>query len=424
MLQALLAGVASIKAQQTRMNVIGNNLANVNTTAFKSSRLTFQEMISQTVRGATRPRAGGVGGTNAIQYGLGVIVGSTDANLSQGSLQSTNRQTDLAIQGSGYLLVGNGDRIAYTRDGGLDLDAAGSLIQVSTGEKLLGWTADAFGAVDTSRPIGPGDSITVPIGSLSAVQMSTRANFAGNLSASAAPTDVFQVTFRVFDSLGGNHDITLEFTNHLVPPGGTPPPGAVSSWEWEAFEGAVSIGGSATSGERLYYDANGLLINTSASQMITVPTGNAPQFDVLLNFDQIGQLYTDTQVLMKDQNGFPPGSLASFSIGIDGTVTGLFTNGLTRTLAQIAMSIFPNPAGLEKLGNNLLRGTDNSGIPVVGAPRSGGRGALNAGFLEQSNVDLGQEFTDLIVTQRGFQANTRVVTTVDEMLQDLLNMKR
>ncbi|MCE9557579.1 MAG: flagellar hook-basal body complex protein [Armatimonadetes bacterium] len=127
---------------------------------------------------------------------------------------------------------------------------------------------------------------------------------------------------------------------------------------------------------------------------------------------------------LDQQDGFPPGSLQSFSVSTDGVITGLFTNGLTRPLGQLAMAIFPNPGGLERTGNNLWRNTDNSGIPVVGTPRSGGRGIVNSGFLEQSNVDIGNEFTDLIITQRGFQANTKIVTTVDEMMQELINMKR
>ena len=130
------------------------------------------------------------------------------------------------------------------------------------------------------------------------------------------------------------------------------------------------------------------------------------------------------QMQMSNQNGFAPGSLSSFSVGTDGIVTGLYTNGLTRPLGQIALAIFPNANGLERTGSNIWRQTDNSGIPVIGAPRSGGRGYVNAGFLEQSNIDISNEFTDLIITQRGFQANTKVVTTVDEMLQDLINMKR
>jgi flagellar hook protein FlgE len=426
MLQALLAGVASIKAQQTRMNVIGNNLANVNTTAFKSSRVTFQEMISQTIRGATRPVSGGLGGTNPVQYGLGVLVGGTDTNIEQGSLQATNRSTDLAIQGNGLFLVSNGERIAYSRDGGFDIDASGNLVQRTTGERLLGWAADGQGQIDTNSQLSPASTINIPLGSLNAVQVTTRANFAGNLSASALPTESWDTSFRVYDQLGGEHDITLTLRAHTVPPAGTPPPGAVSSWEWEAFEGSTSIGGSSSTGTLIYFDAQGRMIDTGTPQTVTVPAGanGAPAFDVVLGFENISQLETDTQVQMTEQNGFPPGSLASFAVGIDGTITGLFTNGLTRALGRIAMAIFPNPAGLERLGNNLWRATENSGIPVVGAPRTNGRGAINAGFLEQSNVDLGNEFTELIVTQRGFQANTRVVTTVDEMLQDLLNMKR
>ncbi|HXH61807.1 MAG TPA: flagellar hook-basal body complex protein, partial [Fimbriimonadaceae bacterium] len=138
----------------------------------------------------------------------------------------------------------------------------------------------------------------------------------------------------------------------------------------------------------------------------------------------VSQLAAEMQVNASNQNGFAPGSLSSFNVGPDGIITGLYTNGLTRPLGQISMAVFPNANGLERLGNNLWRDTDNSGIPVIGAPRSGGRGSINSGFLEQSNVDIGNEFTDLIITQRGFQANTKVVTTVDEMLQDLINMKR
>jgi len=426
MLQALLAGVASIRAQQTRMNVISNNLANVNTTAFKGSRVTFQEIVAQTIRGASRPQAGSIGGTNPVQYGLGVAVAGTDVNLDQGSLQSTNRQTDLAIQGTGMFLVSNGERVAYTRDGSFDLDAEGSLVMRSTGEKLLGWPADLNGDIDTGTPIDASSSIRIPIGSLNAVQATTRATFAGNLNSEAGPADVWQTRFRVYDTLGTSHDIDIEFNNHVVSPPIPPaPPGTVASWDWVALENGNPVGSSTTTGEPLYFDADGNLINAGATQNLDIPgSGGSPNFLVGLNFDGITQLATDSQLQLASQNGFPPGSLANFTIGVDGTITGLFTNGLTRALARIAMAIFPNPAGLERIGNNLWRTTDNSGTATIGSPRSGGRGGITAGFLEQSNVDIGNEFTELIVTQRGFQANTRIVTTVDEMLQDLMNMKR
>ncbi len=432
MLQALLAGVASIKSQQTRMNVIGNNLANVNTTAYKGSRVTFQDMLSQTVRGAARPSESR-GGTNAIQYGLGVLVAGTDTNNEQGSLNATNRPTDLAIQGNGYFMISNTDRIAYTRDGGFDLDAAGDLVHRATGERAAGWSADAFGNIDTSAPIGTASTINVPLGSLNAVQVTSRMSFTGNLNGNATPTDAWTAQIRVFDGLGGSHDLTVEFTNRQNPSIGTPPTGAVTSWDWAMYEGPAGtgtlVGSSATPGnERLYFDTNGRAVSDLASgtfNSITVPgSGGAAAFPIQVDFGTITQLRGDTQVNAREQNGFPPGSLQSFTVGSDGVITGLFTNGLTRPLGQLAMSIFSNPQGLERMGNNLWRATDNSGIAVVGAPRNGGRGIINAGFLEQSNVDIGNEFTDLIVTQRGFQANTRVVTTVDEMLQDLINMKR
>jgi flagellar hook protein FlgE len=434
MLQALLAGVASIKAQQTRMNVIGNNLSNVNTTAYKSSRVTFQDMIAQTLRGATRPGEG-LGGTNPVQFGLGVLVAGTDTSNEQGSLNATNRPTDLAVQGNGYFIVSNGDRVAYTRDGAFDLDAQGDLVHRATGERLLGWSADPNGNINTAEPVTNVSKLTVPLGVLTAVQATTRVTMAGNLSGTAIPTDNWFTQIRVYDALGGAHDVTIEFSNRQDPPAGTPPlpTGAVSSWEWRAWEGPAGtgtpIGNFGTAGnERIYFDANGAMVTSLSSgsfNQVTVPASTGTgSFAVDLDFSRIGQLKTETQVNAQNQNGFPAGSLQGFSIGGDGLITGLFTNGLTRPLGQIAMGIFANPGGLERTGNNLWRNTDNSGIAVVGTPRTGGRGAINSGFLEQSNVDIGNEFTDLIVTQRGFQANTRVVTTVDEMLQDLINMKR
>lgn len=441
MMQALLAGVASIKAQQTRMNVIGNNLANVNTTSFKSSRVTFQDMIAQTIRGASKPSSN-VGGTNPIQFGLGVMIGASDTNTGQGSLNATNRPTDLAIQGNGYFLVSNGAGIDYTRDGAFDLDATGVLVHRATGERVLGWSADALGNVDSNSPLTSSSSLTIPLGSMSSVQQTSKAFLAGNLNANAnmgplPPADSWSTVVRVYDSVGGSHDVTLKLMNRKdgstgFALDGTPPVGAVTSWEWEATENGVPIGDwnntlapPTPANVPLFFDGNGKLMNPTALGNIRVPAStSAPEFDVQLDFSNIEQLKTETQVQATDQNGFPPGSLQSFSIGPDGTITGLFTNGLIRTIGQVAMAVFPNPGGLERIGSNLYRTTDNSGIAVTGAARTGGRGTISSGFLEQSNVDIGDEFTDLIVTQRGFQANTRIVTTVDEMLQDLINMKR
>ncbi len=447
MLQAMLAGVASIKAQQTRMNVIGNNLANVNTTAYKGSRVTFQDMLAQTIRGAARP-TNETGGLNPVQFGLGVLVGSTDTNIEQGSLNATNRPTDLAIQGNGYFMSSDGKRIAYTRDGAFDLDASGDLVHRATGERVMGWDFVSQANTSTSTPITVASKINIPLGRLNAVQVTSSALLAGNLSGYTAvgsnPRAVggqadWATTANFYDALGGAHTVTIEFFNRQDPPFAGNPPGVVSRWQWRVVDSTgAELAASDTAspaGPPLDFDSTGNMLNGSSSRPVTVTTpGNTLNFSVNLDMSKISQLKTGTvngtttvaenQVNVDYQDGFPPGSLQSFSVATDGTITGLFTNGLTRPLGQIATAIFPNSGGLERMGSNLWRNTDNSGIPVVGVPRTGGRGQINAGFLEQSNVDIGSEFTDLIITQRGFQANTRVVTTVDEMLQDLINMKR
>lgn len=417
MLQAMLAGVASIKAQQTRMNVIGNNLANVNTTAYKGSRITFQDMLAQTIRGATRPTAN-LGGTNAIQFGLGVLVAGTDTNSEQGSLNATNRPTDFAIQGNGLFVVGNGARLAYTRDGAFDLDANGDIVHRATGERMLGWTADkATGAIDISQPISPTSAINIPIGARTAVQATTNITWAGNLDArefNTAGTAVNNAIVKVFDDLGGEHDLQLTITESATP----------NEWTWTV---SGLTGETVTGSGTLVYDPTSgqLLSGAIGSITITPPVGSGvPAFTSDVDFTGVSQLATDAQIQASSQNGVAPGSLSAFSVNTDGIITGLFTNGLTKNIGQVALAIFANPNGLERTGSNLWRNTDNSGLPVLGQARTGGRGLINAGFLEQSNVDIGNEFTDLIVTQRGFQANTKVVTTVDEMLQDLINMKR
>ncbi|MCW5937960.1 MAG: flagellar hook protein FlgE [Fimbriimonadaceae bacterium] len=414
----MLAGVASIKAQQTRMNIIGNNLANVNTTAYKGSRVTFQDMLAQTIRGASRPTSG-LGGTNPVQFGLGVLVAGTDVSNEQGSLNATNRPTDFAIQGNGFFVVSNGDRLAYSRDGAFDLDANGDIVHRATGERMMGWTADqATGDIDTNAPIGPASALRIPIGARTAVQVTTQVDLAGNLDSrvfTQAGAQSTQLTMRVFDTLGTEHLLTLTLTESSSNP---------NEWDWTvAGSNGTTVSGSGT----LTFDPSSGTMLTGSPGAITVspPSGSGvPNFNIDLNFSEVYQRASDMQVQMSSQNGFAPGSLSAFSLGPNGVITGLYTNGLTRPLGQISMAIFPNANGLERTGSNLWRNTDNSGIPVIGTPSSGGRGSVNAGFLEQSNVDIGNEFTDLIVTQRGFQANTRVVTTVDEMLQDLINMKR
>ncbi len=424
MWQAMLSGVASLKAHQIKMNVIGNNIANINTIGFKGARAHFQDLLSQTLRAASRP-SGVLGGTNPMQVGLGVKVGAIDILPLQGALELTGRSTDLAIQGNGFFMLSNGRDIQFTRDGAFALDAEGYLVHRGTGWKVLGWRADPGGLIDTNRAITASSVLQFPVGSQAVVRQTSKVIYTGNLNANAASTDSFSATVRVYDSLGGAHDITLTFTNRQSPPAGSPPPGAIMSWEWSATEGATSVGDFSTgTNTRLYFDSAGNLVGGATQQITITPTNGAPPFTVTLDLAQLTSLAADSVVQPVYQDGFPPGTLQEFAIGIDGTIQGIFSNGLSRPMGRIALSLFPNPTGLERLGNNMWRQTDNSGLPQVGAPTTAGLGEINAGYLEQSNVDLGAEFADMIVTQRGFQANTRIVSVVDELLADVVNMKR
>ncbi len=424
MWQAMLSGVASLKAHQTKMNVIGNNIANINTTGYKGSRVHFQDLMAQTFRAASRP-SNVLGGVNPIQVGLGVKVGAIDVHTLQGALEMTGRTTDLAIQGNGYFMLTNGRDVHFTRDGAFGLDSSGFLVHRGTGWKVLGWMADAGGRIDTNQPINANSVLQFPVGSQAAVRQTTTVEYTGNLNANADPSATYSATVTVYDALGGAHQITLTFTNRQTPPAGTPPPGAVSSWEWSATEGGTLVGDFTTgSNTRLYFDNQGRLIGSTTQQITITPTNGAQPFTVELNLSQITSLAAESVVQPIYQDGFPPGTLQEFTIGIDGTIQGVFSNGLSRPMGRIALSLFANPAGLFRLGNNMWRVTDNSGLPQVGAPTMGGLGEINAGYLEQSNVDLGSEFADMIVTQRGFQANTRIVSVVDELLADVVNMKR
>ncbi len=412
MLQAMLAGVTSIKAQQTRMNVIGNNLANVNTTAYKGSRVGFQDMLSQTLSGAAAP-TDGRGGSNPVQLGLGVMVASSDTNTEQGSLNATNRPTDFAIQGSGFLMVSNGSRIGYTRDGAFALDSNGDLVHQATGERLMGWTADPLtGEIDTAAPVTATSRINIPLGLRAAVSQTGNVEFNGNLDARSLNATNTTSMVRVYDSLGSEHTLTVTYTKTTD-----------NEWSWTVAgqPGDATVAGGGT----LTFDpSTGTLLNGSPGVITVSPTNGAPPYDINLNFGEVSQVASETLVQAGTQDGFAPGTLSSFSVGPDGVVMGLYSNGLTRALAQIPLASFTNVGGLERVGSNLWRETSNSGIASVGAAMTSGRGTINSGFLEQSNVDISNEFTDLIITQRGFQANTRVVTTVDEMLQELINMKR
>jgi len=410
MLQAMYSGISAIEAHQERMDVIGNNIANVNTTAYKAGRVTFQDQLSQTIQGAGAPTKN-VGGTNPQQIGLGVRVGSIDTLMAQGGLQSTTRPTDMAIQGNGYFMLGDSTGISYTRDGSFTLDSNGNLVNASNGSFVLGWQADPSGKIPTTQQITPASKISIPVGSLPAVQTTSAVTFGGNLSAEATPaTGAYTRSVVVYDSLGEKQTINLSFTRD----------NAANTWDWSASGDA-----GATGSGKIPFDNNGKPTPGATGTITLTPTDGAAAGQVITpDFSGVTQISGSSSAAATSQNGFGPGTLQSFSVDQTGAVTGIFNNGLTRVLAQVALADFPNPAGLERGGGNSFRTTINSGLPSVGTALEGSLGKISTGYLEQSNVDLSTEFTNMIVTQRGFQANTKIVTTVDEMLNDVIQIKR
>ncbi|MEN6521601.1 MAG: flagellar hook protein FlgE [Armatimonadota bacterium] len=413
MIQAMYNGVAGLKAHKSQMDVISNNISNINTIGFKSSRVNFSEMLSQTIQGASAP-SGGLGGTNPQQIGLGVGIGSIDVNQTQGSLVSTGKSTDVAIDGNGYLILGDGQSKFYTRDGAFALDADCNLVSSSSGLKVLGWKADsATGNVDTTSTITAASGIKLPVGQLAVARETSDVSLGGNLNSTAATGDTSSVSLDVYDSLGATHPLTVTFTKTAN----------AGEWSWEATSAdATGAVGSGT----ITFDTSGACESSSSNitMTLTTPAGADSTINMAMDFQSMTQLSGDSTAKLLSQDGLPLGKLSDFTVASDGTITGTFDNGMTQVLAKLALAQFSNSAGLSQAGNNMLVETGNSGLPQVSCASDGSLGSITAGYLESSNVDLSTEFANMIVAQRGFQANSRIITTSDELLQELVQLKR
>lgn len=406
MMRSLFSGVSGLKNHQTRMDVIGNNIANVNTVAFKAGRVNFEDILSQTVEGARSPQTGGMGGVNPKQVGLGMGISSIDTLFTPGSLQSTDNPTDFAVQGDGFFMVSDGSQVYYTRDGAFKTSADGALVN-SNGFRLQGWMADTDGNIDSTQAL---QNITIPVGAQMKPKATTQIALEGNLDANATSGSEWITSVQVYDSLGNPHNLTITFENT-----------GTNAWGWEAtLDGGTTPGGTGN----ITFDANGSISSggTGTANFILMPV--AQDINLSIDFSQLTQFGGNPTAYINFQDGYEAGSLDMVSTDSGGVLTGIFTNGQSKALAQIALATFSNPGGLLKEGGNLYQISNNSGLPNIGTADSGGRGSIAVGALEMSNVDLAQEFTNMIVTQRGFQANSRVITTSDEMLQDLINIKR
>jgi flagellar hook protein FlgE len=404
--------LSGLTAESAALSAIANNLSNQNTTGYKDTTVLFSDLFYQ--------RLGTTGSGDPIQLGAGTEVSSMPSLFTQGSVSATGVPTDVAIQGSGFFAVQQNGIISYTRAGDFSLDENNYLV-TSLGQQVLGYPA-VNGVVNTGTAIGP---LQLGAGTISPPTATTNVGITANLNATANPGDTFSTPVTVYDSLGASHILTFTYTNTG--------PGA---WNYSITIPAADVGAVGNpvvvQAGTLAFNSSGQL-TTPAANVAAIPVGPLADGAASLSFNW--QLYNDGTGLLTQvagpsattsitQDGASSGSLVNFSIGSDGTVTGSFSNGKTQALGQLALASFANNNGLQLQGNTDFTPTLASGSPVLGIPGTGGLGTLSGGALELSNVDIATEFAALIVSQRGFEADAKAVTTFDQITQDTINLKQ
>ncbi|NLJ99140.1 MAG: flagellar hook protein FlgE [Tissierellia bacterium] len=461
MMRSMYAGVSGLRVHQNKMDVIGNNVANVNTVAFKKGQMTFQEVFSQTIKGASAPQ-GGKGGTNPQQIGLGVAVGSVNTIHTKGALQTTDSPTDLMIDGEGFFVISNDSNFEnryYTRAGNFTLDRDGNLV-TADGYKVLGYQVDVDGEVTSE--VG---AIQINRSETKEATATRNITLRGNLDSEAIVGEEGSHTSDtvIKDSLGNSYTVSFKFTkvdgedrtwkltidritqqatgNYVETPAGILNGADDLNLVFDSYGKLIKIGENELFGDdRQAFDIS--LVELSDIKFnvgkdgeelidddITRPSGTLENIKIFDSenretYRHLTQYANDMDAKPYAKDGNSSGKLDGYTIGPDGLVVGIFTNGEEKALGQIMLAKFDNNMGLQKNGNNLYLDTRNSGEPQLGRAGSSGYGPIASGTLEMSNVDLSMEFTEMITTQRGFQANSRIITTSDEMLQELVNIKR
>lgn len=431
-LRSLNIGAAGLRSNSEALSITGDNIANVNTVGFKRQRGVFQDVLGRSV--ATFEAVKGAGAGSRLAH--------VEQMWAQGALVTTDSPTDLAIQGEGFFVVeGNlagAQSRYYTRAGQFHVDNVGRIVNTE-GMVLQGYMADpATGAMNTSV----GDLVvnqgTVPAAATTQIRMAVNLNAeepapaGGFVQATPGATSNFSTNVTVYDSLGMAHEVTVYFVKTATP----------GQWDWHALVDSAEVGGVAgttTEGQSgtLTFTTNGALdtetssvpnwnfVNATANQTIAWDFGTSMTTDGDPDgLDGTTQFASPEATIGLTQNGYGAGSIAGISIAQDGTVMGIFSNGQERALGQVVTADFANVNGLERAGEGLWIQTLASGEALVGPADTAGRGGIVSGALEQANVDLGTEFVNLITYQRGFQANSRVITTADEMYGELVNIKR
>ena len=419
MIRSMFTAISSLNLHQKYLDVVSNNLANANTNGYKSSRVLFQDQFAQMLTPGAAPTAT-QGGVNPTQIGLGVGMGYVTPDFTQGTLQSTGRNLDLGVAGDGFFVYGQDASRRYSREGSMGLDAEGFLVNAATGLRTQGWLADATGAIDTNATV---DDIQIDT-SRALAKATENVFMGGNLSANTDGAGTVNVTMGVYDSLGDLQQAAIRFTRGGV--AGAP----TNVWTWQVMDTSVTPPVAGTGTGTITFDANGQIDAANPPTVGTAATipgsaGSTTPIPVTLDFTKMTQLTATTSATVTSQDGLAAGTVTDVYISPnDGAVSLVYSNGLSEQVGQVALARFANSSGLmQSEGTTFIAGL-NSGDAQIGAASSGGRGALASGHLEASNVDMAQEFTNMILAQRGFQASSRVITTSDEILQELVNLKR
>lgn len=403
--------LSGLDSESQALSVISNNLANLNTTGFKAQSPEFQDLFYQQI--------GSSGDGDPIQIGVGTTVGAISANFTQGSTESTGVPTDVAIQGNGFLVEDNNGLQEYTRAGDLSVGADGQLM-TSDGGNVLGYAA-VNGVVNPSQTLGP---LSVSSGQISPPNPTGNVQINMNLDSAGGVGSTFSTPVTVIDAQGNSHVLTYSFTNT-----------AANTWTYNITIPGADVGGTtpvSISTGTLKFSGAGVLQTPAADVTGIKITGFADgASDLTFNWDLydsnknplLTQLASASAASSTQQDGYASGTLASFSIQSDGTIQGIFSNGQTLALGQIALASFPNVQGLVRNGSNNYLASLASGAANIGAPGTGGRGTIAGGSLEESNVDIATQFANLILAERGYQANAKTVTTFDEVTQTAINMQ-
>jgi flagellar hook protein FlgE len=404
--------LSGLDADSVALNTIGNNLANLNTTAYKGQTTSFEDLFYQQI--------GQSGSGDAIQVGAGTQVSGTSTDFTEGTIlpDSNANSADMALAGNGFFVVDQGGVQSLTRAGNFQLDSNGGLI-TQDGQQVMGYPA-VNGVVNQNSSLSP---ITIPVGVNEGAQATQNFSLTTNLNSGATVGTTFSSPVQVFDSLGQSHQATVSYTKT-----------GTNTWGYSVALPAGDATGTPTNNTgTLTFDTSGNLISPTGSVTnITFPGLTDGASDLSFNWNlngsggspTISQLASASTNNGSTQDGFASGVYQSFAVDPSGVITAQFSNGRTSTIGQIAVATVANTAGLTASGSNDFATTAASGQASIGVAGAGGRGTVDDGALEQSNVNISTEFSNLIVAQRAFEANSKTVTTFDTVSQDVLAMIR